>query len=196
MKHKKILSLLVLGLVAAFVLAGCGSSSDDTSSTTTSVSAESETTSTTEQDSDILIGTITAIDDGDITLALYESDTTVTTVTNIDTSSLSASGESETIAIQDDVTVERISDGVTQTASVESLAVGDMIAVSNDSGQLIAILDMDTTSSDTAYSSENTTTSDSDTAATTTSDDSADTSTTTGSSDTTASSSENTVTVD
>ena len=141
MKKKKIIALLMLALVTVFALAGCGSSSDDSSSTTTSVSAESETTtSTSEQDSDILIGEITAIDDSDITLALYESDTTVTTVTDIDTSELSASGESETIAIQDDVTVERISDGVTQTASVESLAVGDMIAVSNDDGQLIVEL--------------------------------------------------------
>lgn len=185
-------------LVAVFAFAGCSSSSDESSSTDTSASSESEnTTSTsTDEDSSIMIGEITAINDGEMTLSLYDSDSTVTDVTDIDTSELTASGESETVDIQEDAKVERISDGVTQTAAVDSLAVGDMVAISDEDGQLIAILDMDDTTSD---STTGTTSTDSDTMT-----DSSDTSTTTSSStstdssDTTSTSgsSENTVTVD
>lgn len=201
MKKKKIISLLMIMLVAVFAFAGCSSSSDESSSTDTSASSESEnTTSTsTDKDSSIMIGEITAINDGEMTLSLYDSDSIETDVTDIDTSELKSSGESETVDIQEDAKVERISDGVTQTAAVDSLAVGDMVAISDEDGQLIAILDMDNTTSD---STTGTTSTDSDTMTDTdTSSDASTTtssSTSTGSSDTTSTSgsSENTVTVD
>lgn len=78
-------------------------------------------------------------------------------------------------------------------------SVGDMVAISDEDGQLIAILDMDDTTSD---STTGTTSTDSDTMTDTdTSSDASTTtssSTSTGSSDTTSTSgsSENTVTVD
>lgn len=84
-----------------------------------------------------MIGKITNINGKELTLDLYKSDKDVTEVKDIDAAALTDTGEGETVALQDDVVVESQSNGVTQTAAADNLAVGDMVAISNDGGQRI-----------------------------------------------------------
>lgn len=151
-RQKKFLPLLMITLLAVFAFAGCSSSDD--SATTTSDSASSTTESATDEDdtdtdtsaneSTIMIGQITSLDATSLTLDLYESNSDVSTVSDIDTADLEETGNAETVAIQDDVVVRSLSNGVTQTAAVDNLAVGDMVAITDDDGQIITILEADT----------------------------------------------------
>lgn len=151
-RQKKFLPLLMMTLLAVFAFAGCSSSDD--SATSTSDSASSTTESATDEDdtdtdtsaneSTIMIGQITSLDATSLTLDLYESNSDVSTVSDIDTADLEETGNAETVAIQDDVVVRSLSNGVTQTAAVDNLAVGDMVAITDDDGQIITILEADT----------------------------------------------------
>lgn len=179
-KRKKFLPLMMIALVSVFALAGCGSTSDtNTDTDTSSASAESsldEETGDSGVDEQLLtIGMITNVDESSITLDLYEALDDVSDVADIDTASLSETGESKTITLQDDVVVNSRVNGLTQTADTTSLAVGDLVAVSDEDGQEIIILETDATT-DTTTGSDNTTTG--------TGDTSASENTTTGTSDT------------
>lgn len=145
-KRKTILAALMVAALGLFLLAGCGNS-DTSSDTTTQTSSSDETTSTQtndeSDDSTLTIGEITTVGENSLTLSLYESEDDVTAATEIEPGTLKATGDSDTINIEEDATVERIVNGVTQTTTTDDLAVGDMVAISDDDGQLIVILDAD-----------------------------------------------------
>ena len=145
-KRKTILAALMVAALGLFLLAGCGNS-DTSSDNTTQTSSSDETTSTQtndeSDDSTLTIGEITPVGENSLTLSLYESEDDVTAATKIEPGTLKATGDSDTINIEEDATVERIVNGVTQTTTTDDLAVGDMVAISDDDGQLIVILDAD-----------------------------------------------------
>ena len=152
-KRKMFLVLSMVSALCLFTLAGCGNSDTNNDTTTpTSTSDESQTTNTNDEnnaDSSLTIGEITTVGEDSMTLSLYESADKVTAATEIDPATLTATGDSDTITIEKDATVERIVNGVTQTTAVDDLSVGDMVAISDDNGQLIVILDTsDTTGTD------------------------------------------------
>lgn len=139
--------MLMIALVAVFAFAGCSSSSGKAHNTASSAKQETKSeskneksTSSKETASALMIGKITNINGKELTLDLYKSDKDVTEVKDIDAAALTDTGEGETVALQDDVVVESQSNGVTQTAAADNLAVGDMVAISNDGGQRITIL--------------------------------------------------------
>lgn len=146
--------MLMIALVAVFAFAGCSSSSGKAQNTASSAKQETKSeskseksTSSKETASALMIGKITNINGKELTLDLYKSDKDVTEVKDIDAAALTDTGEGETVALQDDVVVESQSNGVTQTAAADNLAVGDMVAISNDDGQRITILEADDSAS-------------------------------------------------
>ena len=146
--------MLMIALVAVFAFAGCSSSSGKAHNTASSAKQEiksesksEKSTSSKETASALMIGKITNINGKELTLDLYKSDKDVTEVKDIDAAALTDTGEGETVALQDDVVVESQSNGVTQTAAADNLAVGDMVAISNDGGQRITILEADDSAS-------------------------------------------------
>lgn len=151
---RKIVAMLMIALVAVFAFAGCSSASGKAQNTASSVKQETKSeskseksTSSKETASALMIGKITNINGKELTLDLYKSDKDVTEVKDIDAAALTDTGEGETVALQDDVVVESQSNGVTQTAAADNLAVGDMVAISNDGGQRITILEADDSAS-------------------------------------------------
>lgn len=140
--HKKRLALVLLAALSIFALAGCSSSSGSESAddTNTSSSAEQTFSSASEDESSWLIGEITVVSDNEITLTCYESDEAVSTVEDIDTDALTATGETETISLADDVSVERYYNGVTQTTTMDALATGVMVAIHESDAQTVYIL--------------------------------------------------------
>ena len=150
---RKIVAMLMIALVAVFAFAGCSSSSGKAQNTASSAKQETKSeskseksTSSKETASALMIGKITNINGKELTLDLYKSDKDVTEVKDI-AAALTDTGEGETVALQDDVVVESQSNGVTQTAAADNLAVGDMVAISNDDGQRITILEADDSAS-------------------------------------------------
>ena len=140
---RKIVAMLMIALVAVFAFAGCSSSSGKAQNTASSAKQETKSeskseksTSSKETASALMIGKITNINGKELTLDLYKSDKDVTEVKDIDAA-----------ALTDDVVVESQSNGVTQTAAADNLAVGDMVAISNDGGQRITILEADDSAS-------------------------------------------------
>ena len=151
---RKIVAMLMIALVAVFAFAGCSSSSGKAHNTASSAKQETKSeskneksTSSKETASALMIGKITNINGKELTLDLYKSDKDVTEVKDIDAAALTDTGEGETVALQDDVVVESQSNGVTQTAAADNLAVGDMVAISNDGGQRITIREADDSAS-------------------------------------------------
>lgn len=140
--HKKRLALVLLAALSVFALAGCSSSSDSESADDTSTSSSTEQTSSSasENESSWLIGEITVVSDNEITLTCYESDEAVSTVEDIDTDALTATGETETISLADDVSLERYYNGVTQTTTMDALATGVMVAIHESDAQTVYIL--------------------------------------------------------
>ena len=140
--HKKRLTLVLLAALSVFALAGCSSSSGSESADDTSTSSSTEQTSSSasEDESSWLIGEITVVSDNEITLTCYESDEAVSTVEDIDTDALTATGETETISLADDVSVERYYNGVTQTTTMDALATGVMVAIHESDAQTVYIL--------------------------------------------------------
>ena len=140
--HKKRLALVLLAALSIFALAGCSSSSGSESADDTSTSSSTEQTSSpaSEDESSWLIGEITVVSDNEITLTCYESDEAVSTVEDIDTDALTATGETETISLADDVSIERYYNGVTQTTTMDALATGVMVAIHESDAQTVYIL--------------------------------------------------------
>ena len=127
---RKIVAMLMIALVAVFAFAGCSSSSGKAQNTASSAKQETKSeskseksTSSKETASALMIGKITNINGKELTLDLYKSDKDVTEVKDIDAAALTDTGEGETVALQDDVVVESQSNGVTQTAAADNLAV-------------------------------------------------------------------------
>ena len=143
--RRKLLSLVMMSVLTVFTLAGCGSSNADatTGSSSTSTSGESQTdsenTAQTEETS-VTIGEITAIDGENLTLDLYESTDNVTVATDIDVNTLTATGETTSLSLGEDASVEIVSNGIVETSTADALAVGDMIAISDEDGQAVYIL--------------------------------------------------------
>ena len=160
-------ALALMVLIPVFSLAGCSDSSDtatDSSATTTSTSAESETAgeTSTATESAYSVGVITAVGSSQITIALYESDDTIDYLSDIDPDTLTATGETTTVTFDDTTVVERYDNGVITTLTTSELAIDDLVAISEDDGQTIAIIaqdDTDTTSDTTSYSNDYSTTS-------------------------------------
>lgn len=154
-------ALALTVMIATFSLAGCGAENDttaDSSANSTSTSAESTTAgdTTTSDDSAYTVGVITAVGSAQITIELYESDESISYLSDISADSLDATGETTTISFSDDTVVETYDNGVTTTTTTSALAIGDLVAVSDDGGQTITIVytDETSTSSDTTESSE------------------------------------------
>ena len=105
---------------------------------------------------------ITAVGSSRITIALYESDDTIDYLSDIDPDTLTATGETTTVTFDDTTVVERYDNGVITTLTTSELAIDDLVAISEDDGQTIAIIaqdDTDTTSDTTSYSNDYSTTS-------------------------------------
>lgn len=137
-RTKRFLSLLMVAALGMFALAGCGS--DDTASDTAGASAASESSADSENNSDLLIGEVNQVTEDELALEIYESEKAADTAEDVDPEKLSATGKHETIALDDDVVVEYLEDGVTQTTSASAIDVGDMLVITEDEGQHIYII--------------------------------------------------------
>ena len=128
----------MVAALGMFALAGCGS--DDTASDTAGASAASESSADSENNSDLLIGEVNQVTEDELELEIYESEKAADTAEDVDPEKLSATGKHETIALDDDVVVEYLEDGVTQTTSASAIDVGDMLVITEDDGQHIYII--------------------------------------------------------
>lgn len=140
-KHRKLLSLTMLTALAIFTLVGCGSNNADTTtgSSATDTSASSENAKAAKETS-LTIGRITAIDGDRVALECYTSEEKIFAATDIDPDTLSATGETATVTLEEDARVETVDNGVIKTSTTDALTVDDLIAVSDEKGQTIYIL--------------------------------------------------------
>ena len=161
MKTKlRFLSIAMMLMLSIGLLAGCGSS-DSTDSTDSSGSTDSTDSSDSTDDSDStyssgssdeedVIGEVTYISTLSISLDVYEADSVVEDYAALDTSTLTATGSSDTVTLESDVEYYYISDGALVSATSEDIVEGDMIAITtDDSGVQQVILLMQNDSSDT-----------------------------------------------
>lgn len=166
-KIRKWGALALAVMISAFSLAGCGAESDtvtDSAESSTSTSAESSAAGedNTTNESAYIIGVITAVDNTQMTIELYESDDAIDYLSDIDAETLNATGETTTVSFSDNTIVESYENGVTTTSTIGTLAVDDLVAVSDDQIINITLTEETNTTSTSMNTTENTTTTDED----------------------------------
>lgn len=144
-QHTKYIALVLAVIFCIAALSGCGSTSDDTQedSPDSSSENESETLDLDDTASEDVIGEVTYASASYLSLDVYTSEMGSSDYVSLDPAELSATGETDTVTLDSDVTYQYVSDGSLYTTTADDIAVGDMVVVTtDDSGaQTVIILD-------------------------------------------------------
>ena len=142
-QHTKYIALSLAVIFCIAALAGCGSSGDTEEETVTDSSESSTDSLDSELESlatEDVIGEVTYAGASYLSLNVYASDTGVTDYLTLDPAQLEATGETETVTLDEDAVYESVSDGALYTASADDIAVGDMIAITTDDSGVQSII--------------------------------------------------------
>lgn len=154
----RILSLVLVLVLCAGVMAACGSSDQEDAGESSSVS-DTETVTAGEEGTDqeeqeeadaasFTVAEVTAIaGDGTLTLTLCEpadpdsaGSNELTSYASLDLSQFQLSEETETYTVQDGTTVDEADNGTFTPASAEDIAVGDTLVIYTDADGQDAIV--------------------------------------------------------
>lgn len=143
-KRFGLLSVLLMMILCLGLLSGCSENTteDDGETTSNSSSTDSDTTYSDSGESDAetsdVVGAVTYVGDTYLTIDLYEADTEITDYTELDSVTLSDTGDSD--AVFQYVSAESL-----YSTTIDDIAVGDIVAITTDEDGLqeVIILDYD-----------------------------------------------------
>ncbi len=150
-KRFGLLSVLLMMILCLGLLSGCSENTteDDGETTSNSSSTDSDTTYSDSGESDAetsdAVGAVTYVGDTYLTIDLYEADTEITDYTELDSVTLSDTGDSETVSLDSDAVFQYVSAESLYSTTIDDIAVGDIVAITTDEDGLqeVIILDYD-----------------------------------------------------
>lgn len=150
-KRFGLLSVLLMMILCLGLLSGCSENTteDDGETTSNSSSTDSDTTYGDSGESDAetsdIVGAVTYVGDTYLTIDLYEADTEITDYTELDSVTLSDTGDSETVSLDSDAVFQYVSAESLYSTTIDDIAVGDIVAITTDEDGLqeVIILDYD-----------------------------------------------------
>ena len=162
-KKKNLLVALMALMLCAGLLAGCSGDEDETTAAATEAETETEEETDTEEETAQAdwIGEVTEITDTALTVQLYESDTVIADYTDLDAVTLTDTGTTREIDLEEEASYQYVSAGVLYTTTQATLTEGDFVAVTTDEDgqQEIIILDYEPESSSSGSSTSGSSTS-------------------------------------
>lgn len=147
-QHTKYIALSLAAIFCIAALTGCGSTSDDAedssvdSSESSTDSLDGELESLTTED---VIGEVTYAGASYLSLNVYASDTGDSDYASLDPTTLSATGETDTVTLGSDATYQYVSDGALYTTSADDITVGDMVVITTDDSGAQSIIILEST---------------------------------------------------
>lgn len=152
-KKLKVLTLSLIMLLALGVFAGCsdsssssGETSDEISDTSSDSSAESEET----YDEEDHMGEVSYVGSTYVLIESYESESQIDDYASVDTASLSDSGVTESVTVDDEAEYYYVDNGTYISTTADDLNMGDFIAITHgdDGTQQIIIITQGETDTD------------------------------------------------
>ncbi len=131
-KRTSIIAIMMATLLCGSIFAGCTDSTteDDTESSSNDTYTSSDEAGTV-QTGDV-IGMVTSIGDSYLTLDVYETDTEISNYAYVEDGTLYDAGYTNTVTLDSDATYEYASDGYLYYTTLDDIAEGDMVAVTED----------------------------------------------------------------